>query len=180
MIANVLHRGPSGTPLGPRQKTIIFCATDRHADLVAAEMNNLYAAWCQARGEERFDPYAFKCTASVGGNDLIPDFRGAARSHFVATTVELLTTGVDVKPVRNVAIFKYVASPIAFYQMVGRGTRIDEPTGKLVFAIYDYTGATRLFGEAFVTEPTGEGGGGGDDEPPPPPPPPEPTVWVEG
>ena len=34
---------------------------------------------------------------------------------FVATTVELLTTGVDVKPVRNIAFFKYVASPIAFY-----------------------------------------------------------------
>lgn len=183
MITNVIHRGPDGKPLGPRQKTIIFCATDRHADLVAAEMNNLFSAWCQAKGEERFDPYAFKCTASVNGGSFINDFRGAARAHFVATTVELLTTGVDVKPVRNVAFFRYVASPIVFYQMVGRGTRIDEHTGKLVFTIYDYTGATRLFGEAFVTEPNG--GGGGKDEGEgetlrDPPPDPEPTIWVEG
>jgi type I restriction enzyme R subunit len=28
---------------GPEQKTIIFCARDRHADDVAAAMNNLYA-----------------------------------------------------------------------------------------------------------------------------------------
>jgi type I restriction enzyme R subunit len=31
MIANVIHLRPDGTLLGPRQKTIIFCATDRHA-----------------------------------------------------------------------------------------------------------------------------------------------------
>lgn len=181
MVANLIHRGIDGNPLGPRQKTIIFCASDRHADLVAAEMNNLFAAWCIANAEERFDPYAFKCTSSVGGNDFIPDFRGSVRTHFVATTVELLTTGVDVKPVRNIAFFKYVASAIAFYQMLGRGTRIDEHTGKLVFTIYDYTGATRLLGEEFTSEPpsdtTGPGGGAG---PPPAPSPPEPTVWVEG
>jgi type I restriction enzyme R subunit len=184
MLANAIHRAPNGTPLGPRQKTIIFCATDRHADLVAAEMNNVFASYTEAKGEERFDPYAFKCTASVGGNDFIPDFRGSARTHFVATTVELLTTGVDVKPVRNVAFFKYVASPIAFYQMLGRGTRIDERSGKLVFSIYDYTGATRLLGQAFITKPTsspkGPDDGEGPEIPPEPPPIPEPTVWVEG
>jgi type I restriction enzyme, R subunit len=180
MLTNVIHRGPDGTPLGPFQKTIIFCAGDRHADLVAAEMNNLHAAWCAANGQERFDPYAFKCTASAGGNDFIPDFRGSVRTHFVATTVELLTTGVDVRPVRNIVFFKYVGSPIAFYQMLGRGTRIDEHTGKLVFTIYDYTGATRLLGESFVTKPTPPDSGGGGGPPPPPPPPPEPTVWVEG
>jgi type I site-specific restriction endonuclease len=32
MLGNAIHRGPDGTPLGPRQKTIIFCASDRHAD----------------------------------------------------------------------------------------------------------------------------------------------------
>ena len=181
MLGNVLHRGADGNPLGPHQKTIIFCATDRHADLVAGEMNNLYAAWCTANTEERFDPYAFKCTASVDGNDFIPDFRGSVRTHFVATTVELLTTGVDVKPVRNVAFFKYVASPIAFYQMLGRGTRIDEHTGKLVFTLFDYTGATRLFGESFLSRPPAEASDGGNGPAPPLPAlPREPTIWVEG
>ena len=175
---------------GPEQKTIIFCASDNHADRVAIEMNNLYADWCKAKdkaekdfvgccasapydhdethehrraripippssahtakAERDFSPYAFKCTAASSGNDALPDLRGASRHHFIATTVDLLTTGVDVPCVRNVVFFKYVRSPIAFYQMGGRGTRLDPTTGKLMFRVYDYTNATRLFGEEFL------------------------------
>lgn len=161
---------------GPEQKTIIFCVRDRHADDVAIAMNNLYAEWCRNNGKPRLDPYAFKCTASVGGSQFLADLRGASRSHFVATTVELLSTGVDVPRVRNIVFFKYVRSPIAFYQMVGRGTRLDAPTGKLMFHVYDYTNATRLFGEDFKTKvvPPRKPGGNG------PPTPPEPTVVVHG
>lgn len=162
---------------GPEQKTIIFCARDRHAQDVAIAMNNLYADWCKANGVDRAEPYAFKCTAQSSGNDFLPEFRGASRSHFIATTVDLLTTGVDVPVARNIVFFKYVRSPIAFYQMVGRGTRLDPATGKLMFRVYDYTDATRLFGEEFKTTPprTGGGGGGGGGGDPPPP-----TVLVQG
>lgn len=139
---------------GPEQKTIVFCARDRHADEVAAALNNLYATWCSAQKRPRLDPYAFKCTAASGGQEYLADLRGASRHHFVATTVDLLTTGVDVPCVRNVVFFKYVRSPIAFHQMVGRGTRLDPTTGKLMFRVYDYTDATRLFGQAFVSRMT--------------------------
>jgi type I restriction enzyme R subunit len=164
----------------PEQKTIIFCARDRHAGDVAVCMNNLYAKWCADNGKERLEWYAFKCTASVSGNDQLPDLRASSRSHFIATTVDLLTTGVDVPCVRNIVFFKYLKSPISFYQMVGRGTRIDAPTGKLMFRVYDYTDATRLFGEGFVTKPPHTGGEILGPEPPPPPPPSEPTISVEG
>jgi type I restriction enzyme R subunit len=137
---------------GPEQKTIIFCARDAHADAVATALNNLYANWCKNEGRVRAEPYAFKCTAKSGGGDLLADFRGGSRHHFIATTVELLTTGVDVPKVRNIVFFKYVRSPIAFYQMVGRGTRLDPASEKLMFRVYDYTDATRLFGEAFRTK----------------------------
>jgi type I restriction enzyme R subunit len=53
--------------------------------------------------------------------------------------------------------------------MVGRGTRIDEESGKLMFRIFDYTGATALFGASFVTPPPEPG-------PPKPPPPPGPLA----
>ena len=163
---------------GPEQKTIIFCARDRHADDVAVCLNNLYAQWCEKEGKERLDSYAFKCTAASSGNDQLPDLRASSRSHFVATTVDLLTTGVDVPCVKNIVFYKYLKSPISFYQMVGRGTRIDEVTGKLMFRVYDYTDATRLFGEDFITKPPSGGGGGGPG--PEPPPPPEPTISVKG
>ena len=159
---------------GPEQKTIIFCARDRHADDVAVCLNNLYAKWCIDNGKQRLEYFAFKCTAASSGNDQLPDLRASSRSHFIATTVELLTTGVDVPCVRNIVFFKYLKSPISFYQMLGRGTRIDAPTGKLMFRVYDYTDATRLFGEGFITKPPGSGGGGGDGPEPPPP------ISVEG
>ena len=165
---------------GPLQKTIIFCARDRHADDVTAAMNNLYAQWCRLKGVARKDPYAFKCTAAGYGNDALPDFKGSASSHFIASTVELLTTGVDVPGVRNIAFFRYMKSPSSFYQMIGRGTRIDEPTGKLMFTVYDDTGATRLFGGAFVSDPKGPEGPGGPGPGPDPPPPPIPPVIVDG
>ncbi len=161
---------------GPEQKTIIFCARDRHADDVAVCMNNLYVRWCADNGRQRLEYYAFKCTAASSGNDQLPDLRASSRSHFIATTVDLLTTGVDVPCVRNIVFFKYLKSPISFYQMVGRGTRIDAPTNKLMFRVYDYTDATRLFGEEFVTKPTRPGGSGPEPEPQPP----EPTISVEG
>ena len=141
---------------GPEQKTIIYCARDSHADDVAIALNNRYARWCAENGRRAADPYAFKCTAAVQGPDPLPELRGAARHHFVATTVELLTTGVDVPAVRNIVFFRYVRSPIAFYQMIGRGTRLDPASGKLMFRVFDYTAATRLFGEAFRTRATTE------------------------
>ena len=153
----------------PEQKTIIFCARDRHADDVAAMMNNIYTEWCKNNGKTPSDNYAFKCTAKSDGGDYLPDFRGSNKHHFIATTVDLLTTGVDVPIVRNIVFFKYVKSPISFYQMVGRGTRLAE--GKLMFRVYDYTDATRLFGEEFITaptKPTEYKPGGGEGDPPTP------------
>ena len=146
----------------PEQKTIVFCARDEHADRVQVDLNNLYAAWCEQQGKPRKNTYAFKCTADSLGGAVVPDFREAKNSHFIATTVDLLTTGVDNPRLANVVFFRYVASPIVFYQMVGRGTRIDEESGKLMFRLYDYTNLIGLFGKEFITPPSsGEGGGGG-------------------
>ncbi len=147
---------------GAEQKTIIFCVRDNHAQAVADTMNNLYAAWCTTSDLPRAENYAFKCTAESKGSEYLADLRGSSRSHFIATTVDLLTTGVDVPNIRNIVFFKYVKSPISFYQMVGRGTRLDPTSGKLMFRVYDYTNASRLFGEVFISkfkaaaEPSGE------------------------
>ena len=139
---------------GPHQKAIVFCVRDLHAEQVATAMNNLYAAWRQAQGPNagvRADPYAFKCTAEAGGAS--DDRRLQGRRTFATLsrpTVDLLSTGVDVPEVRNIVFFRYLSSPIAFYQMVGRGTRL--APGKLMFRVYDYTDASRLFGAAFLAK----------------------------
>jgi len=64
--------------------------------------------------------------------------------------------------------------------MVGRGTRIDLPTGKLMFRVYDYTDATRLFGEGFIVKPPAKPREDPGPQPPEPPEPPEPVISAEG
>lgn len=157
---------------GPEQKVIIFCTRDLHADRVAMEMQRLYAEWCRAQGVVPKEHYAFKCTDS-GGGELIESLRGSGERCFVACTVDLLATGVDIERLNAVVFFRYLKSPILFYQMVGRGTRIHEETGKYKFWLYDYTGVSELFGTDFITRPrkpeNGEGagskGGGGGGDP---------------
>lgn len=128
---------------GPLQKTLIFCVNVAHANAVVQALNNCYAAWCQANGETPTEPYAFTCTAQ-SGRELIADLRGSRHRAFIAATVDLVTTGVDVPCLQNLVYFRYIESPILFHQMLGRGTRIDEATGKRHFTVYDYTNATRL------------------------------------
>jgi len=62
----------------------------------------------------------------------------------VATTVDLLSTGVDVPSVHNIVLIKPIASKVVFKQIIGRGSRIDPNTNKYFFRIIDYVNATRL------------------------------------
>ena len=76
LFARILATG-DGDPL---QKTIVFCASDHHADLITNELNGLYSAWARTNAQKRIQNYAFKCMSSVNGQALIPDFRGRAYS----------------------------------------------------------------------------------------------------
>ncbi len=98
-------------------------------------------------------------------------------SHFIACTVELLSTGVDVPCLQNIAFMQYISSPIVFAPMPGRGTRLDpnaEPP-KLMFRVFDYTEATRLLGREFFTKFKGS-----KSRTKQKPPPAEPPAIVEG
>ena len=159
----------------PEQKTIIFCASDLHADRMADALGNLYRDWCLAQGCDQKSMFAFKCTAKSGGADHVADLRGSASSHFIACTVDLLTTGVDVPCLKNLGFMQYVRSPIVFHQMLGRGTRLDPDSGKLMFRVFDYTEATALLGEDFTTKFKGV-----KTKKKPGTPPPEPPAVVEG
>jgi len=148
---------------GPEQKVIIFCNREIHADRVAQHMNNLYVRWCKERAQTPKDHYAFKCMGGDNnGADMIEPMRGSGERAFIACTVDLLEAGVDIERLNAVVFFRYLQSPIKFYQMVGRGTRIHEETQKYKFWLYDYTDVTSLFGTDFITKPPRSGGGRGE------------------
>jgi len=159
----------------PEQKTIIFCASDRHAEAMSDQLGNLYRNWCGAHGQDAKAYFAFKCTAKSGGADHVADLRGSASSHFIACTVDLLSTGIDVPCLQNIAFMQYIGSPIVFAQMLGRGTRLDPDRGKMMFRVFDYTEATSLLGQEFFTKFKGSKAKPKKDTPPA-----EPPAIVEG
>jgi type I restriction enzyme R subunit len=156
---------------GPEQKVIIFCTREIHADRVVMQMNNLYMTWCRKNKIAPKDHYAFKCMGGANnGSEMIEPMRGSGERAFIACTVDLLEAGVDIERLNAVVFFRYVKSSIKFYQMLGRGTRIHEETGKYKFWLYDYSDVTELFGTDFISRPSkpgkwhGQEGDGGDGE----------------
>ncbi|ABX07905.1 type III restriction protein res subunit (plasmid) [Herpetosiphon aurantiacus DSM 785] len=126
---------------GPLQKTMVFCVDMEHAQEVARQLNNEFADLGYG------DNYAVPIVSEEGdqGRRWLSLFQDSDRQlPVVATTAELLSTGVDVPSARNIVFMKTVASPIVFKQIIGRGTRIDSSIDKLWFRIIDYTGATHL------------------------------------
>lgn len=135
---------------GPMHKTMVFCVDMNHAQEVARLLNNHFADLGYG------DDYAVAIVSEEGtqGQRRLQQFQDSDQKFpVVATTAELLSTGVDVPSARNVVFMKTLNSPILFKQIIGRGTRIDPDTGKLWFRIIDYTGATRLIDEEWDKPP---------------------------
>jgi type I restriction enzyme R subunit len=65
----------------------------------------------------------------------------------IATTSQLLSTGVDTQTVKLVVLDKTIESMTEFKQIIGRGTRVREDKGKTWFTIMDFQGATKKFAD---------------------------------
>ena len=91
----------------------------------------------------------------------------SAKYPVIATTSELLSTGVDCKMTKVIALDKNISSMTMFKQIVGRGTRLREKEGKTSFTIMDFRGVTRLFADPDWDGPIEqeEGFTGGGDGP---------------
>jgi type I restriction enzyme R subunit len=120
---------------------MVFCVDTAHAELTARLLNDHFA-------DLGYDDYAYPIVAKQGEDAkvMLRRFQDSdQRVPVIATTAELLSTGVDVPACRNIVFMKTVSSPVLFKQIVGRGSRIDASTGKFWFRVVDYTDATRLF-----------------------------------
>ncbi|WP_370327716.1 EcoAI/FtnUII family type I restriction enzme subunit R [Euzebya sp.] len=127
---------------GRHAKTIIFCVNSDHADAMRRALHNANADLTSA------DPdYVVRIvSAEYEAGRLLDEFRDPERrSPTIATTSQLLSTGVDIPSVRNIVLFRPIGSIALFKQIIGRGTRLDPDTDKWQFEIIDYCGATRLF-----------------------------------
>ncbi|WKJ88592.1 helicase-related protein [Methylomonas montana] len=116
------------------EKTLIFCASDRHADMVKRILDRLYK---KMYGDEYNEAAVKKITGqSDKVGQLIRQYKNE-RYPNIAITVDLLTTGIDVPKISHLVFFRRVRSRILYEQMLGRATRRCDDIGKTVFKIYD-------------------------------------------
>ncbi|MGE0490535.1 MAG: type I restriction-modification system endonuclease [Vulcanimicrobiota bacterium] len=117
-------------------KTLIFCATDHHADMV---VRLLKAELDQSCGPINDNAIRKITGAADKPSELIRRFKNE-KYPSVAVTVDLLTTGIDVPEIVNLVFLRRVRSRILYDQMVGRATRLCPDIDKKVFYIFDAVG----------------------------------------
>jgi type I restriction enzyme R subunit len=126
--------------INPRQKTLVFCATQNHAAAVRDYINQI---------KDIDDPhYCERVTANDGalGEQHLREFQDNERSiPTILTTSQKLSTGVDARNIRNIVLMRPVKSMIEFKQIVGRGTRTFD--GKDFFTVYDFVKAYEHFND---------------------------------
>ena len=116
------------------EKTMIFCATDAHADKVVRMLGE---AFKDLHGDAYNQATVVKITgASDKVDQLIKHYKNEPLPK-VAVTVDLLTTGIDVPAICNLVFMRRVRSRILYEQMLGRATRRCDRIGKTVFRIFD-------------------------------------------
>ena len=126
------------------QKTIVFCANQDAAERMRAELSKLNSDMMKI-----YPDYVVRITSSDNyGKSRLGYFISVAQpSPVIATTSELLSTGVDSKTVKLIVIDKNVSSMTQFKQIIGRGTRIVEKADKLSFVIMDFRRVSRHFAD---------------------------------
>lgn len=137
-ITNYLNR------TNPMAKTIVFCNDIDHAERMRRALVNL-----NPEQVNKNDKYVMKITGDdeVGKAQLDNFINPKKKYPVIATTSELMSTGVDAKTCKLVVLDQGIQSMTKFKQIIGRGTRIDERYGKLWFTILDFKKATELFAD---------------------------------
>ena len=113
--------------IAPDEKTLIFCATQRHALMIRDLVNQMSSS---------NDPnYCVRVTANDGelGEQMLRAFQDNEKSiPTILTTSRKLSTGVDARNIRNIVLLRPINSMIEFKQIIGRGTRLFDPTFRIV------------------------------------------------
>ncbi|MCA6071073.1 MAG: DEAD/DEAH box helicase family protein [Endomicrobium sp.] len=121
-----------------KEKTLVFGANQEHAALLRDLINQIKTS--------KTPDYCVRVTANDGeiGNQHLRDFQDNDKTvPTILTTSKKLSTGVDARNVRTIALLRSVNSMIEFKQIIGRGTRLFD--GKEYFTIYDFVDAYKNF-----------------------------------
>lgn len=116
------------------EKTLIFCASDLHADMVK---NLLDKTFNTLYGDSYDQSAVAKITVhSYNPEKLITNFK-TQQYPSIAITVDLLATAVNVPQVCNLVFLRSIKSRILLEQMLARASQPCEQIKKTSFRIYD-------------------------------------------
>lgn len=104
-------------------KTIFFCATMKHA----RRMEELFDAFYPEYKGELAKVIVSDDPRVYGKGGLLDQFKTKDMPR-IAISVDMLDTGIDILELVNLVFAKPVYSYTKFWQMIGRGTRLLEPT----------------------------------------------------
>ena len=147
-------------------KTIIFCENIEHAERMRQAMVNANPDLAAANAN-----YVVRITGdNPAGKAQLDNFIDPEKTYpVIATTSQLMSTGVDAQTCQLIVLDKRIGSMTEFKQIIGRGTRINEDYGKLFFTIMDFKRATVLFADPDFDGPPEQIYVPGPDDPPVPP-----------
>ncbi|MEH7223742.1 type I restriction-modification system endonuclease [Bacillus sp. JJ1566] len=117
-------------------KTLIFAATDDHADMVV----RIFKEELEEIHGPIDDNAVMKITGSIKDPSQSIKLFKNERLPNIVVTVDLLTTGIDVPAIINLVFLRRVRSRILYEQMLGRATRRYDEIGKDHFSIFDAVG----------------------------------------
>ncbi len=129
---------------GRMSRAIVFCVDTEHA----LRMRNALAE--ENQDMMKVNPhYVVRITGDdKEGKDQLKNFINKNTDYpVIATTSMLLSTGVDSKMVKLIALDKEVTSMTEFKQIIGRGTRLVEEKGKNYFTIMDFRNNAKKFAD---------------------------------
>ncbi len=124
-------------------KTIVFAVTKRHAETLAAMLDEHFAD-LKPHPATR---YADFVVSDVGGGpapDASAIIKRFKEEEFpkILVSVNMLDTGFDCPEVVGLVMARFTRSAILYRQMRGRGTRKAPHIGKTGFTIFDFVGVT--------------------------------------
>jgi type I site-specific restriction endonuclease len=120
------------------EKTILFGVSQAHCIQLVKAINEVF----KTPNDELFPRYA---EAIISDNDNLNAiykkwFKNPVHKPFIAVSVDIMSTGVDIPCVRYISFANLTKSVGKYIQMLGRGTRLDPKTGKFSFKIVDFVG----------------------------------------
>ena len=127
-------------------KTIVFCVDIEHAERMRQALVNCNSDMCSKNPK-----YVMRITGDNNeGKAQLDNFIDPAKDYpVIVTTSKLMTTGVDCKTCKVIALDNIFGENgmTEFKQIIGRGTRIREDYNKLYFTILDFRDASRMFAD---------------------------------